>query len=243
VPHYRNAPITEAIIDLRARSSSGATSSALRQLVAAADQEQFPEAMELMKTTVQVHAGEEPSPSSSHEGVGWILRSADRKRTMQARRDGFAFARHAPYEEWETFSGEARSQWAKYREITTPEAVTRLSLKYVNRFDIPLPIRDFKDFFLTIPEVSPGMPQGLAGFFMQLQIPYPELQSMLVLTQTLVPPPQAGLVSVVLDIEMVCANNVPSDDEAIWKLLNQLRQKKNEIFEACITDAARELIL
>jgi uncharacterized protein (TIGR04255 family) len=63
------------------------------------------------------------------------------------------------------------------------------------------------------------------------------------LTQTLVPPPQAGLVSVVLDIEMVCANNVPSDDEAIWKLLNQLRQKKNEIFEACITDAARELIL
>lgn len=118
-----------------------------------------------------------------------------------------------------------------------------MSLKYVNRFDIPLPLRDFKDYFLTIPEIAPGVLQGLAGFFMQLQIPYPDVEAMLVLTQTLVPPPKAGLVSVVLDIELGRANNIPSDDDGLWQLLDQLREKKNSIFEACITDAARGLIL
>jgi uncharacterized protein (TIGR04255 family) len=57
-----------------------------------------------------------------------------------------------------------------------------------------------------------------------------------------VPPPQTGLVSVVLDIQFVSGNNVPSEEDGIWQTFEQLRTKKNDVFEACITDAARELI-
>jgi len=33
---------------------------------------------------------------------------------------------------------------------------------------------------------------------------------------------------------------VPQDDEALWELLERMRSKKDAVFEACITDRARE---
>ncbi|HEV2293397.1 MAG TPA: TIGR04255 family protein [Tepidisphaeraceae bacterium] len=242
MPHYRKAPIIEALIDVQARLNPNTTAVELRRLVEEGDEE-FPKPVELKKASFEVKFEEAQFTGGGTEEVtGWAFRSSDHKRVVQARTDGFTFSRLAPYEHWETLQQEARPLWERYRAIAAPEAVTRVAVKYINRFDIPLPIRDLKDFFRTNPEVSPDMPQGLAAFFMQLQIPYPDLESMLILTQTLVPPPQAGLVSVVLDIDLFRANNLPTSDEAIWQLLEQLREKKNEIFEACITDAARELI-
>ena len=243
VPHYQNAPITEAVIDFRVRVPSTVSADTLKDLQGA-QEPQFPRRQELKRAVVQIQLGEEQVQTPTAAGVtfGWAFWSEDGKRVVQSRLDGFTFSRLAPYDRWESLQEEARQFWGAYRNLAQPEAITQIGIKYVNRFDIPLPLRDFKDFFRTTPEVSPAMPQGLAGFFMQLQIPYPDSQAMAVITQTLVPPPRAGLVSVVLDIDLSRASNLPGEDPAIWELLNQLRSVKNSIFEGCITDAARELI-
>ena len=61
-------------------------------------------------------------------------------------------------------------------------------------------------------------------------------------TEAMVPPPQVGVVSVVLDIEVSRQNNPPQTDTEIWSYFEKLRERKNQVFEASITDAARELI-
>jgi uncharacterized protein (TIGR04255 family) len=241
VAHYPKAPITEALIDLQVRLPAAITSETLRD-VRGAREAQFPSASELKRAYIEFRVGEGQAATGTAEQAGWIFRSSDDKRVAQARLDGFTFSRLAPYDRWETLRAEAQEFWSDYRRVASPEAITRVGIRYINRFDLPLPFADLKDFFRTTPEVSPAMPQELAGFFMQLQVPYPDLQAMLVLTQTLVPPPQIDVASVVLDIGFSCANNVPQEDTAIWHLLEQFRVKKNEVFEACITDAARELI-
>lgn len=238
VPHYNRAPITEAIIDLQVRTPPHVTAEVLREAVNPA---LFPKSEKLYQAQMELNFPASHA-QASQRFLGLYHASEDGKRVVQARTDGFTFSRLPPYDSWEQVRGEAREAWSLYRNVVRPEAVHRIALRYINRFDIPLPLKDFKDYFRTVPEVSSALPQGLSGYFMQLQIPYVDLRAMLVLTQAVVPPPRTGIVSIVLDIDVACANNALTDDNEIWQLLDRLRDEKNKVFEGCITDAARELI-
>ena len=103
------------------------------------------------------------------------------------------------------------------------------------------PFEDFKDYLRTVPEVSPDLPQGLSGYFMQLQIPQEDLRAMLILNQAIIPPPTPKVVSVLLDIDLGREIELP-DTEAAWDVLEQLHTRTDQVFEACITDRTRELI-
>jgi uncharacterized protein (TIGR04255 family) len=57
----------------------------------------------------------------------------------------------------------------------------------------------------------------------------------------MVPAPLLGHSSFVLDQDLHTEINLPQSDDALYILLNQIHVKKNAVFEACITDRAREL--
>src|SRR5712691_8149097 len=67
----------------------------------------------------------------------------------------------------------------------SPYLCTRVALRYINRIEFPLPMRDFKDYILTIPEIAPDLPQGLANFFMQLIIPVHTMNAVVIVTETM----------------------------------------------------------
>jgi uncharacterized protein (TIGR04255 family) len=124
-----------------------------------------------------------------------------------------------------------------------PEAqVTRVGVRYINQLDLPSTMRDFNDYIRTYPQVSSDLPQALAGFFSQVQIPLPDIEAMLLVTVTTVPPPSVNVASVVLDIDVFKENLKPMPDSKIWESLDVLRRRKNLAFEACITNNTRELI-
>src|SRR5207253_8822162 len=153
------------------------------------------------------------STSTTSQQFGFVFASKDQRLILQARLDGFALSRLAPYENWETFRDEARRLWTAYRRYAHPEKIVRLAVRYVNRLDLPLPLRDLKDFLATVPEVSPRLPQGLAGFFMQLNIPQMDSRNTLLLTETMIEPAGPGVISVVLDIDVGRSDDVPGDEE------------------------------
>jgi uncharacterized protein (TIGR04255 family) len=115
--------------------------------------------------------GEAVGTTASQAQVGYDFPSGDGKQIFQARLDGFAFSRLAPYDCWESFRDEGRRLWEIYRTVAQPEVVTRIGVRYINRLDLPLQNLDFKHYLRTVPEVSPDLPQGLSGYFMQLRIP------------------------------------------------------------------------
>ncbi len=238
--HYTKAPITEAIINLAVKPAEGLTLADLERC--GTEQPTYPNKKNIIATTGQIQLGERFSTSTTSQQLGYLFSSTDQKLIVQARLDGFALSRLAPYENWQCFRDEARRFWNAYRQIVRPEKLLRLGVRYVNRLDLPLPFKDFKEYLTTIPEVSPGLPQGLAGFFMQLNIPELDSKRTLVLTEALVEPPKPGVVSVVLDIDLARTDDLPKDEEAIWGILDELRVRTNEAFEACITDRTRELI-
>ncbi|MBI3409317.1 MAG: TIGR04255 family protein [Planctomycetes bacterium] len=237
---YRNTPITEALIELRVRQKSGIT---VRDLVHCHEGEEkaYPNRRELTIGLGLIEVGPRMSASASAEHVGFISTSPDQKQVYQARLDGFTFSRLAPYESWDAFVAEARRLWNLYRKCLQPEEVTRLAVRYINRLDLPGDRVEIKDYLRTAPEVASGMPLSFDGFFMQLQIPVPDIQCRLLLNETIIEPARPGVVSVVLDIDLFRTDDLPKDEEGLWALFEQMHVRKNEIFETCITDRSREL--
>ena len=122
--------------------------------------------------------------------------------------------------------------------------MTRVAVRYINRLELPLPLKDFRDYLRTVPEVSPALPQGLSTFFMQLQIPQEEIKALLILNQSLLPPSEPGQeqksISLLLDIDLFRAQELPRMKMASGSTSRSSREEKS-IFEGCITDLTREL--
>jgi uncharacterized protein (TIGR04255 family) len=238
--HYRKPPITEALIDLRVdlppQISLMELSKVLRGNEAA-----YPLVEQLHRALGQMQVGPQVSASAGSEHVGYLFRSVDGKQICQARRDGFTMSRLAPYESWNTLRDEARQLWENYRTATKPTKVTRLAVRYINRIDIPLPFKDFKDYLRTAPEVSPDLPQELAGYFMRLEIPIDGIKSLALINEAIIEPASQNVASVVLDVDIFRTVELPTDEDGIWAFFEELRLHKNQAFEACITDKAREL--
>lgn len=239
--HYSRAPITEAIIDLRVTLPEGF---AVDQFADFADRisKDFPTKEPIHTGSLLFQAGPSIKIDASREHHGFLFRSSDGLRIVQAKLSGFSFNRLAPYSTWEEFSKDARQLWEIYKDVCKPSSVTRAGIRFINRLDLPGPLVDFKDYLRTVPEISPELPQGLSGFFMQLQAPQEDINCMLIINEAFAPPISPELVSVILDFDLFREAIWRSDDEDIWQFLGQLRHRKNLAFEASITDKTRRLI-
>ena len=112
----------------------------------------------------------------------------------------------------------------------------------MNRLDFPLPVKDFSDYLRTAPQLSTDLPQGLSAYFMQLQLPMPDIRGACIINQTIIEPPvKPNTVPLVLDIDVFRAEDLPTSEAQLWEQLEQLRHAKNFVFESCITDEARRL--
>lgn len=176
---------------------------------------------------------------------GHLFTSADGRQIVQARLDGFTFNRLAPYEWWERFRDEARFHWERYRDLAKPTAITRIALRYINCLQIPLPIKDFKDWILTTPEIAPALPQGLKTFFMRLEVPH-RTGAIVIVTETIKQPETpAGsdqhVLPLILDIDVIHERQFSPDSSDVWASFENLRNLKNEFFFNSVTDRTKEL--
>jgi uncharacterized protein (TIGR04255 family) len=237
---YERAPITEALIDIRVQAREGLESVALERVYDQVRQ-QYPVKKKSVFLEGRISAGDEVGASATQKLRGFAFVSEDAKQVFQARLDGFTFSRLRPYGTWNDLRDEARRLWGIYRSATNPYRIVRVAVRYINQIDIPQLGIEYRDYFRTVPEVSPDLPQGLSGFFMQLQFPQEDFGGLLVLTQTAIPPSTPSTTSVILDLDVFKDGVDITSDEEAWALLETLRIRKNEFFEGCITDNARQM--
>jgi uncharacterized protein (TIGR04255 family) len=242
---FPNAPITEALLDIRVKLPKQVNLARL-EAVQVPIKERYPFKQSRLSGIINVEIKKEasqPEIRQSSSPDGFFFASPDKKQILQARLDGFTFSKLKPYDRWETFRDEARELWRLYVETVSPDGITRLALRYINRIEIPLPMRDFKDYILTTPEIAPGLPQGMAHFFMRLVIPEEKMKATAIVTQTMEPVADKGTVlPVIFDIDVFRVVQFSNEeiDEA-WRVLEGLRDLKNEIFFKSITPKAMEL--
>ena len=243
---YDRPPITEAIIDFRVAPCPNLSLETLKQLC---DEqiESFPDIKPMIEATGTMHVGPEigATASAQQKQIGYRAISSDGKYVCQRQLGGFTFSRLAPYEGWVPFRKRAMEFWCTYQAAAKPQEVTRVAVRYINRIDIPItashPTVELKDYFRTGPEVSSDLPQTLAGFFMQLQLPQDDISAQVIINQAIVPPSSPGVISVILDLDLFRDHAVPDNKKAMLSYLEKIRNRKNDLFESCVTDLTRGL--
>ena len=171
---------------------------------------------------------------------GYLFASADGCQIVQARKDGFTFSRLKPSDCWDALQKEAKIHWDRFHRAFAPEGVSRISLRYINRIEIPLPMKDFKEYILTIPEIAPGLPDKLRSFFLRLVIPHEDLDCVAIVTET-IEPPREGMLPLIFDIDVYREQAFDVDSDEIWTTFDHLRDFKNEIFFQSLTEKTKEL--
>jgi uncharacterized protein (TIGR04255 family) len=239
---FPNPPIVEAILDIRVLLPKEV---GFEKLEAFHDyiKERFPKKQEhkLFKASIEL-SPKGPGPLETSGGPdGYRFQSPDEKKIVQARLDGFTFNKLKPYEKWDVFRSEARELWDYYFQLTNPVKITRIALRYINRIEIPLPMKDFKEYILTNPEVAPKLPQALDRFFMQLGIPNPDIQATALITQTMETPTENQRLPLIFDIDVFRKVNYIGNEPEMWDEFEKLRTFKNEVFFNSITEKTEEL--
>jgi len=237
---YPRAPITEALIDIRVTLPERMTVADLAHVNIGEDVG-YPQRRNQFAGEARIDIGEQLGTSTRQSHVGYTFASSDERQIVQVRLDGFTFSRLAPYDRWESFREEARHLWTLYRSVAEPASIVRVAVRYINRLDLPLPMDDLTDYLRTVPEVSSDLPQSLGSYLMQLEIPQEDMGASVLLNEALLPPKDADTASILLDIDLFRPLETPIGEEELWNLLDQFRVRKNEVFEACITERTREL--
>ncbi len=238
----RQAPITEAIIDFRVELAENFDPRRFLSLKPALS-EGYSDVGEMTRFEggLQFEA-ERVSPFAREKGLrGYMFRSADRLNVAQFRRDGFTFSRLSPYTSWEQVFPEAFRLWQLYVRDASPELVSRVAVRYINRLRLPLPIPDFSQYLTAPPSVPPELRHPITAFLSRVLLH--ETQSGLdaSVTQAFERGVDPAYIAVLLDIDSFNVEPRKTDDENIRATFEALRNLKNSIFFSSITEEAARL--
>ncbi len=237
----KNAPITEALIDIRVKLSANFDVQKIDSLYESI-KEQYPHKEKQRISKVEIETKEHKVKTISAKINGYRYLSPDKKQIIQARMDGFTFNRLQPYSKWEDLRNEAHRLWVLYRDITSPEAITRVAVRYINNLNIPLPIKDF-GYYLTAPPIVPEeLSQLVPNFLTRITIYEPSLDANAIITQALEPlPTEVKRAPIILDIDVFKYRQEGIEEKDAWETIEKLRHLKNKIFFKSITSNLKEM--
>lgn len=245
---YKRAPIIEAILELRVEPReqplADVLSSIQRMLSEAPMYQAGLERFQFETGLIADSQGIQTTGKRTH--IGYEFRRLDNQRVIFGHLDRFVFSWLKPYSEWTDFVTEAEAIWLLYRQAVGVEKVVSAGVRFVNRIDVPSAGIEIKDYLRTSVDISPYLPQSISSLFLQVGVPMESHNAVATITSTIVSPPDPGITSLILDIDTVTELDLATEtdgfDNTLSQTLETLRDAKNLVFEACITDGTRGLI-
>jgi len=244
--HLDNAPIAEAIIDIRVENTDDVTIDTLKQITA-----ELPDTYSDIKdqkrvlTEIQIKMDDKPGTKVNereNRQIGFICRTRDERNVAQIQLSGFAFSELKPYSDWGSFSEKAKEIWEIYCKTTGSKNFPRLAVRYINRMELPIAHGDdFGKYLTSSPNIPKNLPQMFSRFLTRVTIARPEENISAHVTQALMAPEKEGFVNVLLDIDVFKQNSDDVTLEEIWTTLATLKLFENDIFFSYITEDAKEL--
>ena len=236
-PTLQNAPITEAVIDIRVERRPNVTLQELSLFTNGFELE-FPNRAEQrsLKARIDMSKGEAPPTAAD----GYVFKSLDQKSIVQVGFDGLTISRLNPYENWSVFAELAKRLWQRYIDTSHPTKVVRLGVRYINRIDLDIG-SDLFGTILTGPQIALALPQNMLDFFMRLLIP-DESGAVAIIHQTFSHPEVGESTrSLIFDVDAIKNVDIdPRATEEISGVFEELRRFKNRVFFNSLTNRTLE---
>jgi uncharacterized protein (TIGR04255 family) len=233
-PHLPHAPIVEAIIDFRARSTTSCEQGQFETYF----KKEFPDYPTIgvtSNTTYQFNAG---TPNQSQASVSWhglTFYSADKSRIAQCQKDGFSLSHLPPYPHWDKFSDEALVMWEKYKVLTKPMEIQRIGVRFINRIPITNAASKLDEYLIDAPKTWVSFPLPMAGFVHSDTFLIPSTNYVAHVIRALQPADAiTNLPAIILDTDVSTLSPMPLNDQMLRTKLKEMRWLKNKIFFASL---------
>ena len=241
---YSRPPITEAVVEFRTvnQIDQGTIERLGRKLSSV-----YPNSNTETLTEFEVNANENKAKVKPPEWLGLKLTSSDQADILTLRKDICGCIRLAPYIGWEAFSAKVKDAWSVWRKETGPLPLSRIGVRYVNRIDVPAAsgLIQVEDYLNLWPRSPDRFKLPMTSYAIQVSRPFGADNCNLLISSSNVASPLIGYVSFALDIDLSVEasadNPIPLRENDLWDLIGRMRDHKNSVFEACITDQARGL--
>lgn len=243
--NYKRPPIIEAVIEIRLDEeiSDSNKNKIWRDFIDEYPLEDMVIAAKDVEIKIDGNADNATTSTKIEKGLRRLSANADE--VILLWKNSFIVSQLAPYPGWEAFIGRFEQGWSIWKKTAGYKNISRIGVRYINRIDIPSsdieqPISRYLSIYPNIPETLGSS----AHYAIQTQIPLAQDNLTLTISSSLLPPTMAPLLnhkSYIMDIDIGRENNPPQNDIAILELLNNIREIKNQCFESCITQQARNL--
>ena len=157
----------------------------------------------------------------------------------------FSVSQLAVYPGWEDFIGRTRRHWEELKSRLGYRKVEQIGVRYINRLDLP---RDadgmvHHERYLNIYPAMPAEFPDHGPYAMQVLLPLHEIKAEVRINSGSDSSPLPDCIAFVLDFDIVRQLELPQKDDEIFSYLDQARDVKNRLFEACVRPEAKELFL
>ncbi|MGD1001820.1 MAG: TIGR04255 family protein [Candidatus Brocadiia bacterium] len=237
-PHLPRAPIVEAVIDLRAKPSVPWDQEAFQKRLKEKLPD-YPTAQQLRQFQGQLTAEAGKLPEHRVVDIGWTglqFWSKDQHNVAKFEKDGFAFSRLEPYQNWKAFEEEALRLWKAYVELTLPDVIQRIGVRFINRMLFPNDGFRLEDYLIGSPQPLASLGLARGWFLHQDALRLPETSYMVNLIRTMQPAEGTpAKVPLILDIDVFIYEPMDLDEAPLKKRLVEMQWLKNRVFFDSIT--------
>ena len=119
--------------------------------------------------------------------------------------------------------------------------ITRIATRYINRLDIPVGEVRPEAYITVLPTLPDKLTRAVSQYGCQVVFEIPDKKLSAIVNTGSVEPPLINHSSILVDVDVFREVDVPQNDADMWSLVDDLRTVKNQVFEAIVTDKAREL--
>jgi uncharacterized protein (TIGR04255 family) len=244
-PHLPCAPIVEAVVDVRAPATTSWNEQRIVTELAPKLHANYVLEVARGQSTRAIPSERENADElvvGAPGGSGVRAMSADQRQIVQFNRDGYAFSRLSPYQDWERFSSEALRLWAFHAELAQPIEIERVGVRFVNRIALPPQHFDFEDYMQAPPSPPHGLDLPFVGFFHHDSFMVPGNQYAINLFWTTQTPQDAGVdtVALILDVDIQNLEPFNLDPNMLARRLSEMRWLKNKAFFGSVSRKAIE---
>ncbi|MHB1620439.1 MAG: TIGR04255 family protein [Sulfuricella sp.] len=239
---YKHPPITEAVIGI---NFSSPIKQADVNLVNNKFHSHYPnnQAMSNFNVAVELSNIQINKPTTNcKKEEGHRRSTADMTQLLVLWPSSFALSQLAPYQGWDHFFERFVRDWALWKRTIGFQTISRIGVRYINRIDIPVKgsITKYEEFLNVYPKLPESL-DPIIAYAVQVASELKDIDCLLKINSAAVPSPLLGFASFVIDLDISKEVNPPQSDNDIFDLLNKIRVQKNGVFEACISNRARDL--
>lgn len=233
----KNAPIVEAVFDLRFNSDNDITIELLKKISSSLIS-RFPIITDFYSWSfkAKIEGSTQDASQTKVEPIGYRLINEEKSFILGITKEGLTFSKLKPYNSWEEIEDEAKYILKEIVEHLKDINVTRLGLRYLNQFDIKFENNLVNDYLKILPSYPANLPNIVDSFAIILQIPKEDLHSTIRFEMQEIPNTnETQRITIDIDISKNDENYKLSSFDVIFAEFTKMKNYKNEIFFSSIS--------